>query len=88
MVLAAITMCRRAPVMVERALRSVIAQTYTDWECVVVDDTPANYELRGEVRKMVDEYAARDSRIRYVPHDTNRGANTALNIAISIDEGA
>ena len=82
MILAAITTCRRAPAMVERALKSVIAQTYTDWDCVVVDDSPAEYELRDEVRKMVEEYAARDKRIHYLPLDRNYGAQRARNVAL------
>ncbi len=69
MILAAITTCRRAPAMVERAVKSVIAQTYTDWNLVVVDDSPAEYEFRDNVRRMVEGYAAQDKRIRYIPHD-------------------
>ena len=88
-VLAAITTCKRKPEMVERAVKSVIAQTYTDWELVVVDDSPEDYEFRDEVRRLVEDWSIRDSRIRYIAHDKNYGAqrarNTALNIAI--DEG-
>ncbi|MBQ7215602.1 MAG: glycosyltransferase family 2 protein, partial [Synergistaceae bacterium] len=83
--------CRREPAMVERAVKSVIAQTYTDWNLVVVDDSPNDYEFREDVRKMVEGYAAKDSRIRYVPHDKNYGAqrarNTALKIAGNTDGG-
>ena len=91
MILAAITTCRRAPDMVERAVKSVIAQTYKDWELVVIDDSPSDYELREDVRKMVEGYAAQDSRIRYVAHDKNYGVskarNTALKIAVNTDKG-
>ena len=88
MILAAITTCRREPAMVERALKSVIAQTFKDWDCVVVDDSPAEYELRGEVRRMVEGYAARDGRIRYVAHDRNYGAQRARNTALKIAVGS
>ena len=84
-VLAAITTCKRKPEMVERAIKSVVAQTYTDWELVVVDESPGDYEFRDDVRRMVEGWSERDSRIRYVAHDRNYGAqrarNTALNIA-------
>ena len=86
MILAAITTCRRAPAMVERAVKSVIAQTYTDWDLVVVDDSPNDYEFRKDVRKMVEGYAAQDNRIRYVPHDKNYGAQRARNTALKIAE--
>lgn len=90
-VLAAITTCKRKPEMVERAIKSVAAQTYTDWDLVVVDDSPADYEFRDDVRKMVEGWSRRDSRIRYVAHDKNYGAqrarNTALNIACNCGVG-
>lgn len=83
-VLAAITTHKRKPEMVERAIKSVAAQTYTDWDLVVVDDSPADYEFRDDVRKMVEEWSRRDSRVRYVPHDKNYGANHARNTALKI----
>ena len=84
MILAAITTCRREPAMVERAVKSVIAQTYQDWNLVVVDDSPADYEFREGVRKMVEGYASQDSRIRYVAHDRNYGVSSARNTALRI----
>ena len=84
MILAAITTCKRKPEMVERAVKSVIAQTYRDWNLVVVDDSPSDYEFRDDVRKMIEGYAAQDSRIRYVPHDQNYGAQRARNTALKI----
>ncbi|MBQ9389512.1 MAG: glycosyltransferase family 2 protein [Synergistaceae bacterium] len=84
MILAAITTCKRKPDMVERAVKSVVAQTYRDWNLVVVDDSPADYEFRDDVRKMVESYAEKDSRIRYVPHDRNYGAQRARNTALDI----
>lgn len=83
-VLATITTHKRKPEMVERAIKSVVAQTYTDWDLVVVDDSPADYEFRDDVRKMVEGWSRRDSRIRYVPHDKNYGASHARNTALKI----
>lgn len=84
MILAAITTCKRKPDMVERALKSVIAQTYADWNLVVFDDSPADWEFRSDVKKMVESYAANDKRIRYVAHDRNYGAQRARNNALKI----
>lgn len=84
MILAAITTHKRMPNMVERALKSVIVQTYTDWNLVVVDDSPPDWEFRDDVRKMVEGYAEKDSRIRYVAHDRNYGAQRARNNALKI----
>lgn len=89
MILVAITTCKREPNIVERALKSVIAQTYTGWDLVVVDDSPADWKLRGDVKNMIESYAANDKRIRYVAHDRNYGAQRARNNALKIadDEG-
>ncbi len=91
MILAAITTHKRRPEMVERALKSVVAQTYQDWNLVVVDDSPADYEYRDDVRKMVEGWAEKDSRICYVQHDKNYGVsharNTALEIARNTQDG-
>lgn len=83
-VLAAITTHKRKPEMVDRAIKSVVAQTYTDWDLVVVDDSPCDYEFRDDVRKMVGEWSRRDSRIRYIPHDKNYGVSHARNTALKI----
>lgn len=86
MILAAITTCKRKPEMLERALKSVVNQTYKDWNLLVVDDSPADYEFREDVRKMVERYSENDKRIRYYPHDKNYGAQRARNNALKIAE--
>ena len=84
MITAVITTCKRKPEMVERALKSVLAQTYTNWNLIVVDDSPADYEFRDGVKQMVNTYAQNDSRIKYVQHEKNFGACKARNTALDI----
>jgi glycosyltransferase involved in cell wall biosynthesis len=54
-------------------LESVLAQTFTDWEQVVVDDGSTD-----KTREIAESYAAKDSRIRVV-QKANGGVATARN---------
>jgi glycosyltransferase involved in cell wall biosynthesis len=67
---------------VEQYLRncveSVINQTYTNWEMILVDDGSPDH--CGEI---CDEYAAKDSRIRVI-HKANGGLSSARNVALDL----
>ncbi len=63
------------------AIRSVLAQTYRDWELVVVDD--GSKDGTGAV---VRALAARDARIRYVARE-NGGQAAARNTGIRASRG-
>ena len=61
------------------ALRSVIRQTYQNWEAIVVDDGSTD-----KTAEIAEEYAVRDGRIRYVHQDNQRMAaarNTGIGLA-------
>jgi len=57
------------------AIRSVIDQTMTDWELLVVDDEPSE-ATEGVIASF------EDPRIRYLAHDRNRGLCAARNTGI------
>ena len=62
-------------------IESVIAQTYKDWELILVDDgSPDN---SGSI---CDEYASRDPRIRVI-HKKNAGVSAARNTGIEAANG-
>src|SRR5512146_3252923 len=54
--------------LIRRALDSVLAQTFGDFECIVSDNHSSDGTLA-----VVNEYAARDSRIRVVSQSQNVG---------------
>ena len=66
---------------VGKAIESIQAQTFTDYEFLIVDDgTP---DRSGEI---CDAYAAKDSRIQVI-HKENGGAPSARNTAIDMAKG-
>jgi len=57
------------------ALRSVLAGTFQDFELIVVDDGS-----KDDTSQVVSGF--RDSRLRYIRHETNRGCSSAYNTGI------
>ena len=51
------------------AIESILAQTFTDWELIVVDDCSKDRTVA-----IVNEYAAKDSRIRIIKRQENSGS--------------
>ena len=66
LVSAVITTHKRPPEIVERALKSVLGQTYSNIEIFVVDDSPEDYVFRSDVKSMVESYS--DKKVRYIAH--------------------
>jgi glycosyltransferase involved in cell wall biosynthesis len=64
-----------------QSLDSVLAQTWQNWECVVVDDGSTD-----DTRAVVMSYAERDARIRYI-HQEHRGLSAARNTGIERSRG-
>lgn len=64
-------------------IRSVLVQSYENWELVLVDDASPS----PEAREIIKEYAARDSRIKYKFLKTNHHIAGATNEAIKLATG-
>lgn len=62
-------------------LDSIIAQDYTNWECILVDD--GSKDRSGEI---CDEYSQRDSRF-HVIHGENHGVSHARNVGLDLAKG-
>ena len=83
-----ITTYQREPYFVDRAINSVLCQTYKDIEIIVVDDSPADYSLRKDVERIVLERDKSNSvSIRYIAHDRNKGACAARNTGMQNAKG-
>ncbi|MFB6340428.1 glycosyltransferase family 2 protein [Saccharicrinis sp. FJH62] len=59
-------------------IKSVLVQTYTDWELIIVDDCSSDSSV-----KVIQSYADVDSRIRFFELKQNKGAANARNVALS-----
>ncbi len=63
-------------------LNSVIAQTYTNWECIMVDDASTDSSAA-----IAEEFCAADPRFRLLRHPSNRGLSEARNSGLDNAEG-
>ncbi len=70
--------------VVKTTLTSIKEQTYTNWECILVDDGSTDNTL-----KVIKEYVKNDNRFKYVsrPANMNKGANSCRNYGFSLANG-
>ncbi len=67
---------------IARTIDSVLAQTYINWEMVIVDDCSQD-----DTKEVVKGYMEKDSRIRYECLESNSGAAVARTRAMELAEG-
>ncbi|MCQ2603523.1 MAG: glycosyltransferase [Spirochaetia bacterium] len=65
-----------------KCVDSILAQTFTDFECILVDDGSPD-----SCGKICDEYAQKDSRVKVI-HQENHGVNAARNSGLDMASGA
>ena len=80
---------------VERCLKSVMSQTYTDIECIIVDDATKDDSIE-KCERLIEEYNLKldlnlneRGRIRFkiLHHEVNKGLSTARNTGTQTAEG-
>ncbi|MEC3963977.1 glycosyltransferase family 2 protein [Flagellimonas halotolerans] len=67
---------------IAEAIRSVLQQTYSNWEMIVVDDCSSDSSV-----KIVEEFANQDRRIVLLQNKENLGAGPTRNKAIEFSTG-
>ena len=68
----------RRPRLLERAIRSVLRQTYPNFEVHVYDNASGD-----KTRQIVNELSLQDSRVKYYCHEKNIGAGNNFQYALS-----
>lgn len=65
-----------------QTLENVLAQTYTHWECIIVDDGSTD-----DTRTVAETFTTKDNRFKYI-YQQNQGLSAARNTGISNSTGA
>ena len=71
--------------ILERAIKSVLCQTFKDIELLVVNDAPEEIDLTQKIKKMILDL--NDSRIKYLSYPKNGGSNFARNHGLKNSKG-
>ncbi|MFD1188895.1 glycosyltransferase family 2 protein, partial [Pontibacter rugosus] len=69
---------------IDETLNAVLAQTFKNWECLVIDDGSTD-----DTHEVVKKHLIKDTRFRYIVRDKNRskGACTCRNIGLELAQG-
>ncbi len=73
----------KSQAMLFQAVRSIQAQTYTNWELILCDDGSTNPTLQ-----WLQQLAEQDTRIRLLQNQGNRGLAVTLNRCLAVAKGA
>ena len=76
-VISVITPAYNSEVFIKETIQTVIDQTYTDWEMIIVDD-----QSKDDTVSLIKEMQDKDERIRLIELDKNSGSAVARNTAI------
>lgn len=66
----------------DEALRSIVEQTFTGWEMIVVDDASTDVTLG-----VLEAWSKREPRLRIVANPVNKGQTACLNQGVSVCRG-
>lgn len=70
--------------LISETLHSIRLQTYTNWECIIVDDGSTDHSA-----EVIAEFCAQDNRFHFFkrPQDQPKGANTCRNLGFAYSKG-
>ncbi len=70
--------------LISETLHSIRLQTYTNWECIIVDDGSTDHSA-----EVIAEFCAQDNRFQFFkrPQNQPKGANTCRNLGLAYSKG-
>ena len=71
------------PAHLREMIESILNQTFTDFEFLILNDSPKNTEIE----KIVLEYAKQDKRVKYSKNDKNMGITPSRNKLLKMARG-
>lgn len=71
------------PQHLRECIESILNQTFTDFEFLILNDSPDNKEIE----KIVKEYARNDDRIKYYKSENNQGISPSRNKLLDLAQG-
>ena len=66
---------------IKETIESILAQTYSDWEMIIVDDGSKDNSIN-----VIKSYCDRDSRIKLFTHDENKNKGLAATLQLGLKE--
>ena len=75
------------PIFLEKAIGSVLNQTFEDIELIVVDDNNPDTEARILTEDLVSKFNNSEQKIIYLKHDCNKNGAVARNTGFSVSSG-
>lgn len=66
----------------DECIKSILAQTYTDFELIIIDDAS-----KDESRMVIDHYVTLDERVHVVYNKTNKGIGFTRNKGLKLARG-
>ena len=76
---------KRTVDFLSRAVQSVINQTYSNVEIIVIDDSPEDYTERNDIKEYMNSVSNKD--IKYYQNEQNMGGSLARNRGIGLATG-
>ncbi len=75
------------PQFLKNTIKSVLCQTFKEFELIIVDDNNPQTEARKLTEQIVNSFLSADSRVKYLKHEKNMNGAVARNTGFAAAQG-